>query len=124
MLVRFPMLVWLCYFVSTSYLRKLFQRGSNFDYVFLVDEGREGPYTTKVGQHRPASETPFKWRFAGELMVVHHSMLAGSFVVLLRIQTSIAKKLIIFVIIRGGGGSGPSVPSGSTHAFGWLYNLV
>ena len=26
--------------------RKFFQRGSNFDYIFLVDEGREGPNTT------------------------------------------------------------------------------
>ena len=32
-----------------------FQRGSNF---FLVDEGIQIPL--KVGQHRPASETPFE----------------------------------------------------------------
>ena len=32
------------------------------------DEGREG----QTGHHRPASETPFKWRFAGEPMIIPH----------------------------------------------------
>ena len=30
----------------------------------------------KAGHPRPASETPFKWRFAGEPMMVQHLMLA------------------------------------------------
>ena len=37
--------------------------------TFLVNEGREDPNTTKVGHHRPASETPFQWRFAGGPML-------------------------------------------------------
>ena len=51
--------------------RKFCQRGSKFDNVFficlfcLVDEGIDDPNITKMGHHRPASETPFKWRFAG-----------------------------------------------------------
>ena len=43
-----------------------------FVVVFLVDEGREDPNTTKVGHHRPASETSFKWRFAGLPMMAQH----------------------------------------------------
>ena len=54
--------------------RKFFQRGSNFDgfliSFLLVDDGREGTNTSIAGHHRPASETPFKWRFASGLMVV------------------------------------------------------
>ena len=38
--------------------------GSNFDNVFLVDDGKEDPNTTKAGHHWPASETPLNWRFA------------------------------------------------------------
>ena len=33
----------------------------------------------KVGHHRPASETPFKWRFAGGPMMAQHWMLAWFF---------------------------------------------
>ena len=35
--------------------------------VFLVDAGRQDPNTTISGPSSPASETPFKWRFAGGL---------------------------------------------------------
>ena len=51
--------------------RKFCQRGSKFDNVIficlfcLVDEGIDDANITKMGRHRPASETPFKWRFAG-----------------------------------------------------------
>ena len=38
----------------------------------LVDEGREDPKNTKYGHHLPASETPFKWRFAGRPMMAQH----------------------------------------------------
>ena len=38
--------------------------GSNLDNVFLVDDGREDPNTTKAGHHWPASETPLNCRFA------------------------------------------------------------
>ena len=40
--------------------------------VFLVDEGKENPNITTRGHHQPASETPFKWRFAGVLMMAQH----------------------------------------------------
>ena len=40
--------------------------GSNSKTVFLlVDEGIEDPISLQMGHHRPAIETPFKWRFAG-----------------------------------------------------------
>ena len=58
--------------------RKFCQRGSNFDNVFLfvlflVNEGWEGRNTTtSAGHHQPASETTFKWRFAGVLMMAQH----------------------------------------------------
>ena len=50
-----------------------FQRGPNFDRVFqsiLVDEWIQIPQ--KSGHHRPANETPFKWRFAGVPMMAQH----------------------------------------------------
>ena len=43
--------------------RKFCQRRSNFDSVLY-------------GIHRPANETPFKWRFAGVLTMAQHWMLA------------------------------------------------
>ena len=39
---------------------KFFQRVSNFDNVFLVDEGIQIPL--KVGHYRPARETPLAFR--------------------------------------------------------------
>ena len=45
--------------------RKFCQRGSKFDNIFLVDEGKEDPNTAINRHHRPASETPllaFRWR--------------------------------------------------------------
>ena len=53
-----------------------------------------------AGHHRPASETPFKWRFAGVPMMDQHP--------------SFARKPYMFVIFRGGGPD-PLPPSGSTH---------
>ena len=51
-------------------------------FFFKFDEGRKDPNTTingpsSVGQrnaiyHRPASETPLKWRFAGRPMMAQH----------------------------------------------------
>ena len=32
----------------------------------------------KAAYHRPTSETPFQWRFAGGLMVDRHCVLTGS----------------------------------------------
>ena len=39
---------------------------------FSVNEGKRIQIRTKVGHHRPASETPFKWCFAGRPMMTQH----------------------------------------------------
>ena len=59
-------------FVSMRGSRKFCQKGSNFDNGFLVEEGREDSNTIIAYHHRPASETPFKWNFAGVSMMVQH----------------------------------------------------
>ena len=46
--------------------------GSKFDNVFLADEAIEDPNTAIMGHHRPASQAPLKWRFAGGPMVAQH----------------------------------------------------
>ena len=53
--------------------RKFCQRGPRLR-VFLVDERIQIPQYE--GQHRPASESPFKWRFACLPLVAQHLMLA------------------------------------------------
>ena len=40
--------------------------------LFLVDKGIADPNADKMGHHRPASETPFNWRFAGGPMMAQH----------------------------------------------------
>ena len=52
--------------------RKFSQRGSKLDTFFLVDEGIEDPVMTINGPSTAASETPFKWRFAGGPMMTQH----------------------------------------------------
>ena len=50
--------------------RNFCQRGSNFDNFFFVVLGDEMiKIALKAGHHWPASETPFKWRFAGVSMM-------------------------------------------------------
>ena len=44
--------------------------GSNFEIFFQVNEWIQIPQ--KLDHHRPASETPFKWRFAGVPMMAQH----------------------------------------------------
>ena len=80
--------------------RKFFSDGgSNFE-IFLVNEWIQIPQ--KLNHHRPASETPFKWRFAGVPMMAKHWMLGlGSFVIFQGIRTGIAKKRYNFVIFQG-----------------------
>ena len=51
-----------------------------------------------AGHHRPASETPFEWRFTGVPMMAQ----LGSFVIFKGIQTRFAKKPYMFVIFKGG----------------------
>ena len=54
--------------------RRFYQRGSNIDvfffiYFFDLMRGDMIQITLKPGHHRSASETPFKWRFAGVSMM-------------------------------------------------------
>ena len=82
--------------------RKFFQRASNFEFFFfsfvLVDEGIQ--VLIKAGHHWLASETPFKWCFAGVPKMAQYCMLAWH-VIYQWIRTSIAKKPYIFVIFQG-----------------------
>ena len=41
------------------------------------EKGKRMKLPLKTDYHRPASETPFKWRFAGGRMMAHHRMLAN-----------------------------------------------
>ena len=46
---------------------------TTFFFFFFLDEGKDYP-NSKAGHHWPASETPFKWRFAdgnGPMMAQH-----------------------------------------------------
>ena len=52
--------------------RKFCQRGSNFDKVFLVDEGREDPSTTIRGPSSARQRNAIRWRFAGVPMMAQH----------------------------------------------------
>ena len=75
--------------------RKFCQRGSHFVNVFYkFMRGGMIQIALKAGHHWPTSETPFKWRFAGGPMMALHWVLPGlgSFVILKRIRTRIAKK--------------------------------
>ena len=52
---------------------RICRRGPTVTTLFLVDVWRERfQIPLKVGHHRPASETPFKWRFAGGPMMAQH----------------------------------------------------
>ena len=53
--------------LSHAVPESFFQRGSTF---FFVNEWIQIPL--KSGHHRPASETPFKWCFAGMSMMAQH----------------------------------------------------
>ena len=44
--------------------------------VVVIGPKRPGKHL-KAGHHRPTSETPLEWRFAGGLMVARHRILAG-----------------------------------------------
>ena len=76
-----------------------YPEGSNSD-IFLVGEGREDP---NAYHHRPASETLFKWHFAGGSMIANIECWL----------TSIAKKTrarYSFVIFQGRGPDPRSLP--------------
>ena len=52
--------------------RKFRKRGSNFDIVFLVDEGREDPNTTISGPLSARQRNTIKWRVTGVSMMAQH----------------------------------------------------
>ena len=59
-----------------------------FFFLVLVDEGIQIPL--KAGHQRPASETPFKWRFAGWPPMTQTWLLCFFCVIFQGIRTSIA----------------------------------
>ena len=52
--------------------RNSFVRGGLTLTTFISYEGKEDTNTTKRSHRQPASETPFKWRFAGVSMLAQH----------------------------------------------------
>ena len=90
--------------------------------VALATGGLDVFYCAKFALDSVASETSFKWRIAGKLMMAQHYMPALQFCAFLGIRTSIANKPYISVIFQcvcvGGGGrrmSGPPVPPVLPH---------
>ena len=56
-------------------IQNILSGGPNFDNVFfkpMLMRGGWNKVALKAGHHRPASETPFKWRFAGVLMMAQY----------------------------------------------------
>ena len=51
-------------------IQKVLSEGSNST-PFLI-KGERTKIPLKAGNHRPASEMPFKWRFAGVPMMTRH----------------------------------------------------
>ena len=91
-------------FIFTTFFFSCLMRGGRFQIPLLA------------GHQRPASETPFKWRFAGGPMMAKHWMPSWYLFDFKGIRTSIAKEPYIFVIFfRGGGFWTPCPPSGSVH---------
>ena len=89
-------------------IQNVFARGgaTHDSVVFLVNEGKEHPNTTKMA---------FRWRADG-CPTLNASLVALWFQ---GMQTSIAEKPYNFVIFSGVGGGGPDPlsPSGSTHVY-------
>ena len=63
-------LVHLCHSMRGS--RKFGQRGSNLDILCSLMRRGRNRIPLLAGHQRPASETPFKWRFAGGPMMAQH----------------------------------------------------
>ena len=74
------------------------------------------PIALKEGHHRPTSETPLKWRFAGGPMV-YPTFIAGLVALwFYRGSVPVLLRTYIFVFFhRGGGGPDPLSPSGSAY---------
>ena len=94
--------------------RKFFQRSpTSLFFFFCSRKGDQIPL--KAGHHWPASETPFKWRFAVVSMMIKYCWLGMIFQ---GIRTSITKKKKLYFYDFSGKGPNPQPhPSGSAHAF-------
>ena len=92
--------------------RKFCQRGSNLTILFFCLRGEGGYSRPSSARQRNAILMAFRWRADdGQALnsgFVLFGFSSGSGPVLL-------KKILIFVIFRGGGGSEPLSPSGSAH---------
>ena len=65
----------------------------------------------KAGHNWPASETPFKWRFAGWPIMANVEWWLGSFVIFQGIRTNPIALLSFFFLVGGGaGGRRPESP--------------
>ena len=53
-------------------IQKVLPEGSNSDVFISDNEGERIQIPLKLGHHRPASETPFKWRLAGGQIMAEH----------------------------------------------------
>ena len=98
-------------------------------FIFLI-RGKRIKIALKVGHHRPASETPFKRRFAGGPMIAQHCMLAWQLRDFSGDPNQYCYETLYFLNFQGGGGGGggggpPVVPSGSPHMTSllWIPNL-
>ena len=69
----------------------------------------------KVGQHRPASETPLKWRFAGVPIMANHCMLPWGLCDFRGSVSILLGNPLFWGFFRGLGP--PAPPFGSTHEF-------
>ena len=92
--------------VSKLYIRmrgsRKFGRGGPTLICFFW--GEQGSKThQKGGNYMPASETPFKWHFAGGSIMAHIECWLGSFVIF-RWSWLVLLGTIKFVIFQGGGG--------------------
>ena len=94
--------------ISIKFIRGYPTLTTHFFIIIIIQlmRRKRGPKTTKTGHHRPSSDTPFKWRFAGGPIVVQNTdCWLGSFVIFQGIRTSFAKKPYSFVIFQGERGS-------------------
>ena len=93
-----------------------FARGVQLWRGFSDNEGERIQIPLKLGHHRPASETPFKWRLAGGQIMAEHWMLAWFF----RGSGPVLLKTLYFCnfseVGGGGGGRTPCPLSESAHA--------
>ena len=61
----------LAFYVMHAWIKKAFPERGPTLIIFLM-RGERIQIALKEGHHRPASKTPFIWRFAGGLMVAQH----------------------------------------------------